>query len=168
MPSENQNTVVLAQIIRLRWLVGLLGSKKHFGWWDCAFMDETGVRFLATTFPRSAGKAALLSTSEGAQRVHDRELGRKGSFHLFRLPTGIEDLLEFEDDEAGPVFEKDSAMAELAQLADASVQAPPGPVQIGVEGRILTKTSIQEMAAHYLSAFKQNIRCFPYFAADNT
>jgi hypothetical protein len=45
------------------------------------------------------------------------------------------------------------------------VQAPEGPVQIGVERKILTNESLKELASHYHSAFKQGIYCYPYFAA---
>jgi uncharacterized protein len=38
--------------------------------------------------------------------------------------------------------------------------------QVGVERRILTSTSIHELAAHYHSALHDGIRCFPYFAPE--
>ena len=57
-------------------------------------------------------------------------------------------------------------MEALKRLADAVVKAPEGPVQVGVERRLLTSTSIHEIAAHYHSAFHDGIRCFPYFAPE--
>jgi hypothetical protein len=53
-------------------------------------------------------------------------------------------------------------------MADARITAPAGPVQIGVEKKILTRNSVSELAAHYGSAFTQGIQCFPYFASDHT
>lgn len=155
----------------LRLLVGYLGQRKLGGWWDCDFLDFTGIRFLETTFPRTAHKAAIRSTTEAAARIHDQALGRIGSFHLFRLPVAIEDGLEAAVDrvqwpDTSPfVQSRDTAMAELRKLADAVVKAPTGPVQVGVEDRILTPTSVRELAAHYHSAFQDGIRCFPYFSA---
>ena len=156
----------LAHFSTLRWIVGFLGSKNQFAWWDCSFLDETGIRFLSTTFPRSASHAGVQSTVEAAQRVHDQALGRMGCYHLFRLPTAIEDRLAEAGGETDEVLNQAEAMAILAGLADASIRAPSGPVQIGVEKRILTPTSVNELAAHYHSAFTQGIRCYPYFSPE--
>ena len=59
---------------------------------------------------------------------------------------------------------RDSSLSNLQQIADAFIKAPEGPVQVGVENRILTPTSVKEIAAHYSSAFQDGIQCFPYFA----
>lgn len=95
MAIESAKTsLVLQQLILLRLTVGYLGQGKQAGWWDCNFLDATGIRFLETTFPRTARAAALRSTTEAACSVHDKALGRIGSYHLFRLPPALEDLLE--------------------------------------------------------------------------
>ena len=129
-------------------------------------MDGTGIKFLANSFPRSAGAAAFHATTEAAQRIHDAALGRIGCYHLFRLPVPIEDrLLDLQESDGDPPSMED-ALAELASIAGASIDAPDGPVQIGVEKRILTETSLGELAAHYHSAFAKGIRCYPYFSAE--
>jgi len=166
MVTNTRTAEPLANLSSLRWVVGFLGSKKHFDWWDCSFLDETGIRFLTTTFPRSAMQAALQATVEAAQRVHDQALGRMGCYHLFRLPPSIEDRLTEAVVGTDAVLNEDAAMETLAQLADASIRAPLGPVQVGVEKRILTPTSVSEVAAHYHSAFVQGIRCYPYFSPE--
>jgi len=154
----------ITRLHRLRWLVGLLGSKKCYGWWDCAFLDETGIRFLSTTFPRSARSAAFHATAEAAQRVHDAAVGRGSSYNLFRLPLSIEDHLQVCTVDDTYSLDPDAARAELRALANASINASEGPVQVGIASRILADVSIQELAAHYTSAFAQGIRCFPYFS----
>lgn len=172
MANESASSQILQQFILLRLTVGYLGQGKHAGWWDCNFLDATGIRFLETTFPRTARAAALRSTTEAACSVHDKALGRIGSYHLFRLPPALEDLLEqtFERTDWSESFReiesRDKAMATLTRLADALIHAPAGPVQVGVEKRILTPTAIRELAAHYHSAFHEGIRSFPYFAPD--
>lgn len=157
---------ILTKYDRLRWLVAILGSKMNAAWWDCSFMDETGIKFLANSFPRSAAGAAFHATTEAAQRVHDAALGRIGCYHLFRLPLTIEDRLLEVRESNGDLPTKNDALAELAGMADAAIDAPDGPVQIGVEKKILTETSLRELAAHYHSAFSKGTRCFPYFSAD--
>ena len=168
MPPANP---ILA-LATLRCLVGFLGEKKQNAWWDCGFLDSTGVRFLETIFPRTAKSAAARSTGEAASLVHDAAIGRLGTFHLFRLPTAIEDQIarEIEVFNQSAPFPFTSAQVALEQIAaqmDVSLRASPGPVQIGVEKRVTTTHSLTELAAHYYSAFTGGFRCFPYFAADH-
>jgi hypothetical protein len=173
MAADFRNTGETIRVfVQLRLIVGFLGSRKQSGWWDCDLLDSTGLRFLENVFPRTARAAALRSTAEAACIVHDKALGRVGSYHLFRLPPALEDRLEscigeIDWAERGKEIEsRDTAMAVLKKLADAVVKAPSGPVQIGVERKILAPTAIQELAAHYHSAFQDGIQCFPYFAPD--
>jgi len=163
---------IIDQLALLRLLVGYLGQRKQSGWWDCDLLGPIGFRFLETIFPRTARAAALRSTTEAACIVHDRALGRVGNYHLFRLPPALEDRLQqaIEDLDwialAKQIESPDTAMEALNRIADAVVKAPEGPVQVGVERRILTSTSTHELAAHYHSAFRDGIRCFPYFAPE--
>ena len=169
--SEKFNKII-EQFVLLRLTVGYLGERKQFGWWDCNFLDATGIRFLEVTFPRTAWVAALRSTTEAACTVHDQALGRVGNSHLFRLPPALEDQLEHALErrdwaEARKQIEsRDAAIDTLKRIADAVIKAPTGPVQVGVVQRILTSTAVHELAAHYHSAFQGNFRCFPYFAPE--
>jgi hypothetical protein len=117
------------------------------------------------TFPRSADSAALEATLQAAQRIHDAAIGRIGSYHLFRLPTATQQRLAGASDRPAVLLTKDEALAELAALGDPSIKAPEGPVQVGVEKRIVTNESLKELVSHYHSAFQQDIRCYPYFAS---
>lgn len=164
--SRLSTATILSQLDRLRWLVAILGSKTNSGWWDCSFMDDTGIKFLANSFPRSAASAAYHATTEAAQRIHDAALGRIGCYHLFRMPLTIEDRLWEAHETQDRLLSHDDAMAELSSLASTAVDAPDGPVQIGVEKKILTETSLCELAAHYHSAFTKSTRCYPYFSAE--
>ncbi len=172
MAGRGEAAQIIAQLTQLRLLVGYLGQRKQFGWWDCDLLSPVGSRFLETIFPRTAHAAALRSTTEAACIVHDRSLGRVGNYHLFRLPPAQEDRLQQAIEDIDWVASEkqiespDTAMETLQQLADAVVKAPEGPVQVGVERRLLTSTSIHELAAHYHSAFCDGIRCFPYFAPE--
>jgi hypothetical protein len=157
---------IISEIQQLRYLVGLLGSAGSSGWWSCSFLQDTGLRFLGNVFPRTAREAALSSTIEAAQRVHDEALGKLGCYHLFRLPVELEDRLASSRlEESIFVDSPDRAMEVLRGMSYNSVRAPEGPVQIGVEKRILTGDSVHELAAHYRAAFDDGIRCFPYFSA---
>ena len=171
MKENSKLLQITSDFTLLRLAVGFLGQPKQCGWWDCDFLDPTGLRFLEMTFPRTAHKAALRSTIEAAARIHDQALGRIGSYHLFRFPVAMADGLEsavdnLNRDITNPIIQsRDSAMAELKRLANILVKAPEGPVQVGVESRMMTTTAVQEVAAHYYSAFQDGIHCFPYFSA---
>ena len=165
MATKTRTSPLIVKLSRIRWLIAFLGSKTNFNWWDCSFLDETGLKFLAMTFPRSADSAAIEATLQAGQRVHDAAIGRIGSYHLFRLPTATQQRLAGATDRNTGLVTKDDALAELAALGDLSIKAPEGPVQIGVEKRIVTNESLKELAAHYHSAFRQGIRCYPYFAS---
>lgn len=166
----NKPDKALTEITRLRFLVGYLGEKRFNKWWDCAFLDTVGVRFLSDVFPRTFLVAGLRSTTEAARLVHDSQIGRVGIFHLFRLPADIEDQLDVRLNlvvnswENRSTYETVNLLSELCQLSGSRISAPPGPVQIGVPGKILTLTAVSELAAHYESAFSSGTRCFPYFA----
>lgn len=156
--------------MQLRLLVGYLGEKKQFGWWDTGFLDATGRRFLESTFPRTAFAAAIRSTAEAACSVHDSRIGRVGVFHLFRLPVEREPALDRELSTNLPaswvdlVANREAALTELNRLAGSQITAPPGPVQVGLVKRIISPAAVSELAAHYHSAFTRGSQTFPYFA----
>jgi hypothetical protein len=163
---------VIEAIIRLRLAVCYLGEKRQKAWWGTDLLSDTGLRFLENIFSRTARNAAFVSACEAARLVHDKSIGRSGCFHLFRLPPDVESLLEaargdFDLGEVWPTIRSEAeALATLDKLAESRIQAPVGPVQIGTAGRILRKDSVNEIAAHYASAFKGADKCFPYFAKD--
>ena len=59
MPVEpTKSGQIIDQLALLRLVVGYLGQHKLSGWWDCDFLDATGLRFLETVFPRTFRAAA--------------------------------------------------------------------------------------------------------------
>jgi hypothetical protein len=166
-----KKTTQLDVVLRLRLLVGFLGEKKQFNWWDTTFLDATGRRFLETVFPRTAFEAGLRCATEAARLVHDGQIGRVGAYHLFRFPVEIEDAIEGQIaqqlDPAWLTFvaDRDAAERELQLMSAAPVTAPEGPVQVGTDKKVLSPDSLADMAAHYRAAFAQGIRCYPYFGA---
>jgi hypothetical protein len=160
----------LVQLAKLRLLVGYLGEKKQCGWWNTGFLDGTGERFLELLFPRTALLAGPRSASEATRAVHDERILRTGTYHLFRLPVEIEDLLEEQvslealNEWRFSMSDKESALTMLDNLAQFRLDAPEGPVQVGVATKILRKDSISELAAHYHSAMSRGRTCYPYFA----
>ena len=158
--------------IILRVLIGFLGEKNQFGWWDTNFLNRTGLQFLEINFPRTAFAAGCNAVIEAAKRLHDERIGKGGVYHLFRLPTGIEEdlhraLLSAEQNQFLKYIDsKDTALKGLKGLVPNAVGAPEGPVQVGTLKNMLKASAVKELAVHYYDAFRNNKMCFPYFKAD--
>lgn len=93
---------MIDKLLELRILVGYLGEKDQFNWWDTLFLDQTGRRFLQVNFPRSVFAAGVHSVVEAAKQLHDQRIGRGRVFHLFRLPAFSEESLHHELMNADP------------------------------------------------------------------
>lgn len=170
-PSSDNKQIII-KLITLRSLVGFLGEKSQFNWWDMNFLSSTGLQFLAINFPRSAFSAGCNSVSEAARRLHDERIGKGGVYHLFRFPTSIEEsihkqLLNIDSNELIPYLkDKETALNKLKSFISSSVNAPDGPVQIGTGKNMFSDFAIEELAKHYHNAFSDGKKCFPYFTGN--
>lgn len=160
------------KILKLRILIGFLGEKDQFNWWDTAFLNKTGMRFLEVNFPRSAFAAGIHSVTEAARRLHDTRIGRGRVFHLFRLPAVTEEKIHLDLMNADPaalltdIETKEQALERLKQIASSTVDAPDGPVQVGTLRKLMSDFAMEEMAKHYYDAFAMGKQTFPYFTMD--
>lgn len=162
----------IEDLITLRTIIGFLGEKPQFGWWDTNFLSETGLQFLTINFPRSAFAAGCNSVSEAAKRLHDERIGKGGVYHLFRLPTFNEEsihkqLIAMDSKTLIPFLkDKETALNKLESYISSSVNAPDGPVQIGTSKDIFSNFAIEGLAVHYWEAFSKGKKCFPYFTSN--
>jgi hypothetical protein len=156
----------------LRALVAYLGEKHCAGWWDTSYLDGTGRRYLELNFPRSATAAGVAAAGTAAKRLHDSRIGRSRVYHLFRFPYEIEErvhseLLHTDQEELwSQLKDKPTALDGLRSLAESTLDAPEGPVQVGTQRHIMIPKGVAELARHYLSAFERGIVCLPYFSAE--
>jgi hypothetical protein len=161
---------VPAQFALLRLAVGWLGQSGQGNWWRSSFLGETGLAFGAYNFARAPRLAAYSATFAAAKRVHDDRIGRSHTFHLFRLRLEDEIRVHRAAAEGGcTLFEplklsSCELMQFVEQTAGEAIDAPVGPVQVGPLEHAFTEEALQELAKHYLSAFRQGTECFPYFA----
>jgi hypothetical protein len=160
---------LVEQFILLRALVGFLGEKPQFGWWDTNFLSKTSLQFLEINFPRSYLSAGCVSVTQAAQRVHDQFIGKNGVFHLFRLSQTEEQTLHeylLITDASGiiPLIQdKESGLTQLRKFYKETADAPTGPVQVGTVKKMFSGFGIEEMAKHYYDAFTKGKRTYPYF-----
>lgn len=171
-PLSDNKQMLIKKFITLRALVGFLGEKPQFGWWDTNFLSSTGLQFLAINFPRSAFSAGCNSVSEAARRSHDERIGKGGVYHLFRFPTSIEEsihkqLLDIDSNELiAWLNNTEIALEKLKGFVSDSGIAPDGPVQIGTGKNMFSDFAIEELAKHYHNAFSDGKKCFPYFTGN--
>ena len=159
----------IEDLITIRAVVGFLGEKPQFEWWDTNFLSDIGLKYLNIIFPRTYFSAGLNSVTEAAKRLHDNRIGKGGLYHLFRMPEFVEHriarrLFDFNSSVLLTYIKnKETALEHLQSMVGSSVKTGEGPIQIGT-GKNLTQLSyIRRIAKHYADAFENGIETFPYF-----
>jgi hypothetical protein len=162
---------IIHQIVLLRFSVAVLGQKGQAGWWDCRFLDQSGLETLDYNFPKAPLAAGYMATCLAAKSLHDDRIGRTGVTHLFRLEPELEILVQrAATDDAGKILsgltiDSESRMNELARIAGEEIDSHEGPVQIGLLQDASSQHGITEMARHYHAGFRLGLRIYPYFAS---
>jgi len=158
------------ELISTRLLVAFLGEKEQLGWWNTGFLGSTGQRYLGFNFPRSSLSAGMNAATHAACQLHDERIGRGRVFHLFRLPSSMEEEIHASllDDKVQEsllelIPDRDAALRSLATIAKERDKAHEGPVTIGGKDDIQKKNSVSKLAAYYLHAFNNGTKVFPYF-----
>jgi hypothetical protein len=165
------NASTLAQIARLRLLVGFLGERSQFNWWPSAFFTPSSSAFLVPIFTKTALMAQYHGVKEAASRVHDEHIGVGRVYHLFRLPENVEQTLfshlrdhAFIDSVRGQLEAQEQALEGLATLATSHAACQEGPVLVGTIHELLGGHRLGPLADHYRSAFAGNTMVYRYYA----
>jgi len=165
------NTLILAQIARLRLLVGFVGERSQFNWWPSSFFTPNSSAFLSPIFTKTAFMAQYHGVKEAASRVHDEHIGVGKVYHLFRLPENVEQTLfghlrdrEFIDSVRVQLQDKEWALEGLATLANSHSACQEGPVLVGAIDELLGGKNPGLLAYYYRSAFAGNTKVYPYFS----
>jgi hypothetical protein len=161
---------VLRSICDLRIAVGYLGERAQGGWWDTAFLNSIGFRYLQIVYPKTAASAAVTAASDAACKAHDELIGRGRVAHLFRLNEQTEvkvrsHLASLKIEDMAGLCSPDSALGLLLETA-AGAKPPEafGPLHIGTLKHLDKPESLSQLAAVYAAAFRTGTRVFPYFA----
>jgi len=153
---------------QLRLLVGYLGEKAQENWWPTAFFDATSRLFLEPIVPRTVRLAQYNGIHEAARRLHDEHVAVGGVYHLFRLPEEAEQdlqdrILAAPEEWFAPLASLEQATATLETLADVPTNIESGPQFLGRYSELYCPAGAKTLARHYLSAFQQGMRSYPYF-----
>lgn len=157
-------------ICRLRIAVAHLGERDQLGWWDTAFLNAIGFRYLQLIFPKTVASASVSAAGEAASREHDERIGKGRVAHLFRLNADMElkimaDLSALGLAELAKLCQKEAALALLDEIAgDAKPIIASGPVHLGLLNDVPKVESHSRLAATYATAFRSGTKIFPYFA----
>jgi hypothetical protein len=166
--TDKTSEAYLPTILRLRSLVGFLGERSQFAWWNTSFFGDYSLRSLEFVVPKTAPLAQYHGVVEAARRLHDEQVN-VGSFHLFRLPEEVEQDLHalMGTDEGIRILQsavqgKDVALAALSQMADSKESAMEGPASVGGIDQFGTHEVSSAIAAGYFFAFANQTRAYPY------
>ncbi len=169
MVKHTNTDTTVALLAELRLLVAALGEQVSPPWWNTSFFASSSESFLKFNFPRTSISASVASVQEAARKSHDQAVGAVGSYHLFRFPavTGEQihhTLLRCGDDWSETVSSLESGLNRLRIIAGDPEDAPatPGAIDCGAL-HLAQKESIVSIAAAYLVAFENGVKCFPYF-----
>jgi hypothetical protein len=161
----------LNPLTQLRIAVAYLGESGPSPWWQSQFTSLAGLEFSQFNFSSTHVSAAIAGATLAARRIHDDRIGRKGTRHLFRFDPGLEravhrEILEADQQAlARSIESRESALELLQTLAVQTVDAPEGPVQVGLLGEEDTDRAVVDLAAHYLCGFLKEYQVLPYFTA---
>ena len=157
-------------ISTVRTVVGYLGEKDQFGWWQSSFFTQGADAFLAPLFARTQLLAQCNGVTQAAALVHDERIGVGNVYHLFRLPEELEQgihqiLLDTGHKKAFQemVGRTDTALEYLRENSTAQIQSSMGPTRVGKINSLRDQKTWRISAGLYLSAFEEGHQIFPYF-----
>jgi len=154
-----------------RRVVGYLGEKDKFGWWQSSFFTQGSQAFLSPLFWRTQTLAQCNGVTQAAALIHDERIGVGNVYHLFRLPEDLERGIHqaLHDEVFAQAVQKsiasiDTALNGLLQGDDRKEPAGIGPIRAGDIVALREVKSWYRIASFYYWAFEQGQQIFPYFA----
>ena len=159
---------LIKKIILYRTLIGFLGEKSQYNWWDTSFLNNTSLSFLEINFPRTALSAAVNSVSEAAKRAHDDRIGKGRIIHLFRLPYSYEQKITIAlqhinaEDILKDIIDEKTALEKLDEISIIKTDLQEGPVIALESEAFFSEQGLRNIAGNYYLAFKNNCKTFPY------
>ena len=107
---------------------------------------------------------------EAAMLVHDEHIGVGANYHLYRMPDSAERAAakaladtDFQQQLIEVVLgSSEAAQTRLDELATTETNKVEGPVVLGSYADTDLKQLLSQCASHYLRAFQEGYKCFPY------
>lgn len=160
---------LMSKIAKARLIIGYLGEKDQFKWWESSFLSSSSSAFLLHPYPRTTLLAQYNGVCETALLVHDEFIGVGSNYHLYRLPVSIEEYAarlvqepEFFEELKDSLESRDGAINTLQNMSNSSVETSIGPVKVGIFSDESLESKLELMVSHYIHAYKEGYRCFPF------
>ncbi|HSH83429.1 MAG TPA: BrxE family protein [Herpetosiphonaceae bacterium] len=161
----------LEHVATLRAVVGYLGEREQYGWWQSSFFAPHSAPFLQPVFARTELLARCNGVTRAAALIHDERIGTGNVYHLFRLPEDLERAIHTAllDADAGQrimrqMASMETAMAFLRQPGQSTNQETIGPTHAGTLHDLRRLDAWSVVAGHYAAGFEQGRAVFPFFA----
>jgi hypothetical protein len=161
----------LENLSALRIIIGYLGEKAQFAWWQSSFFSSASGAFLSPIFPRTQFLAQCVGVTRAAALMHDQRIGVGSVYHLFRLPEDIEQGIHrmmhdpsLYENVLTHVSNQKEALDYLRVQSAILLKPGVGPTRLGSIHDLRQADSWRMAAAHYLAAFEQGSQVYPYFA----
>jgi len=178
-PSQSLDETNTAELLaRLRVLVLAVGEASQPPWWRTQFMGETGLRFLERLYPRTFFAAAVHAAGSAAREIHDRAIGRRGAYHLFRAPEHFEmriraHIAAFSSNQSNDAPGKNlgdtqKLLSELKSISGEGPEKATGPRRLGTAKVFGDPEATKRMAGMYHAAFVSGVQAFPYFESEGS
>ena len=161
-------------IARTRVLIGYLGESNQFNWWSSSFYTPSSMAYLSPIYPRTVFLAQYNGVCEASRKIHDEHIGIGKTYHLYRLPDAIERNVfkciqgqQIEDTLKIASQSIESAINALNDLLETAgnlekIERNEGPINIGNYHNKNLESAVLKMIAHYLDAFENDYKCYPY------
>lgn len=161
----------LETLVKIRAIVGYLGEREHFAWWQSAFFGAASRTFLAPIFAKTQLLAQVTGVTQAAARIHDERIGVGQVYHLFRLPEHTEQAIhrlfmdaKFSVEITSLTTNQDVALQFLRQHAEPATVPAIGPTRLGDATDLAKPKTWRSVVNHYLHGFEHDAQIFPYFA----
>ncbi len=161
----------LENLATKRLVIGYLGEREQFGWWQSSFFTQGSNSFLSPLFGRTQLLAQYNGVSRSAALVHDERIGVGNVYHLFRLPEDIEQGLhqilhssELEKRIREIITSKEAAINYLREQSKDTASKGVGPIRVGNAKQLRNPKTWQSISGLYLSAVEKSLEIFPYFS----
>ena len=158
---------LFAILAKLRILVGFLGERDQFGWWQSSFLSSSSSSFLSPLFTRTQTLAQCNSVSQAASLMHDKYIGVGNVYHLFRLPEYYEQKIQqalHTLDSSNIISDKQSVLLLLKGQGLHPSETNVGPFRVGNKKSLSDISSWGTVAGLYAFAFENSIVVYPYFS----
>ncbi len=146
----------MTDIQKIRNIV-LIGIEVN-NWSTQKVLNNNSIDFFKYILPKTKNKAILNLAIQITCLDHDKNI-QGNKYHLFSLPYNIERNLQESD-----LFLNDNDyLIELENISGGiAIKGKPGPVLVGSLDELISNDIYQVLAKHYLLAFKDGYKTYPY------